>query len=583
MIKKEEDSTHLGGLLCEDMGTGKTVIVISLILKTKGTWCLPLEGIHLFDDFESSTLTSICMNYIRLNGMDYMNNPLPSHIKELMYNHPNPSYFISRLESKSPRFKKFDKMYLSRTTLISVPANLIIQWKNEFEKYVQDGSLSILVISKIKDLPKTSEILKYDVVITTHTIFAGQYHEDSPFLQIRWFRIVIDEAHIMGKQTNQSLFGKQLHAERKWICTGTPLPQTHVKEILNSLYGLIEFIKYQPYCDKSFYNDEIMKPIEYGMEEGISNLKQLLQDVMIRTRKEDIEVKIPNLEMVVTKIPLKRTEAFKYNEFICQIRTNFITSREVGPDFMLDKKNRRWAQMALNNLRKASTYVPGLDESEKRTCFEAILDDLKNKDLTKENRKELNDIMKYVDGSIAIKNEVSSKLDYLIQRVKELMVNEKIIIFVNFNETLAVIIDSLESAKIPFTEFHQKIQIPVRVKNLASFEKDDKVRVIVMKIDMAAFGLNIVKASRIFIVEPVLDKRIEIQAIKRAHRIGQTQTVYVEKLISSDTIDEMILEQFDKRTEELSLIHNLLRQIKLLPFEEKELYEITPEKTLINI
>lgn len=61
-----------------------------------------------------------------------------------------------------------------------------------------------------------------------------------------------------------------------------------------------------------------------------------------------------------------------------------------------------------------------------------------------------------------------------------------------------------------------------------------------MHVDRAAFGINIPEASRMFFVSPVWELAKEQQAIKRAHRIGQTRPVHVEILIARDTIEHAL-------------------------------------------
>lgn len=64
-----------------------------------------------------------------------------------------------------------------------------------------------------------------------------------------------------------------------------------------------------------------------------------------------------------------------------------------------------------------------------------------------------------------------------------------------------------------------------------------------MNVYEAAHGLHIASASRVFFVNPVWQPNVEAQAIKRAHRIGQTRPVYVETLILKDTLEDQMLQR----------------------------------------
>lgn len=64
-----------------------------------------------------------------------------------------------------------------------------------------------------------------------------------------------------------------------------------------------------------------------------------------------------------------------------------------------------------------------------------------------------------------------------------------------------------------------------------------------MDVRQAAYGLNLCTATRVYFVNPIWQRNVEAQAIKRAHRIGQTKPVYVETLVLRDTIEDQMLER----------------------------------------
>ena len=71
-----------------------------------------------------------------------------------------------------------------------------------------------------------------------------------------------------------------------------------------------------------------------------------------------------------------------------------------------------------------------------------------------------------------------------------------------------------------------------------------------MDISLAAFGLDMHAANRIYFVSPVLNPQVEAQAIGRARRISQRRPVVVETLVLKDSIEEVIAERRKKMSRE---------------------------------
>ena len=96
--------------------------------------------------------------------------------------------------------------------------------------------------------------------------------------------------------------------------------------------------------------------------------------------------------------------------------------------------------------------------------------------------------------------------------------------------------------------YASKLAGAARSKYIVLFNSDDSHRVLLMDVRQAAHGLNVSSASRVFFVNPVFNPATEAQAIKRAHRIGQSKPVYVETLVLKGTPEEAMLERSNAMT-----------------------------------
>lgn len=254
-----------GGILAEEMGLGKTVEMIGLIC---------------------------------------------AHKRDLSQKHTSPNRFPQ-----------------SSATLIITPPAILQQWKTELQTLAP--SLTLLVYEGLKveqGKGNHDELLlrcmQHDVVLTTYNILAKEVHYTetpdrklrhdrryvrrlSPLTQTVWWRVVLDEAQMVESGvSNAARVAKLIPREIAWCVSGTP-----VKKDARDLFGLLDFLGYQPYCNFSPPTwDRLVKHHK-------SVFKQIFQALALRHTKDHIknDLQLPVQKRVVITVPFTQIEEQHYS------------------------------------------------------------------------------------------------------------------------------------------------------------------------------------------------------------------------------------------------------------------------------
>jgi SNF2 family DNA or RNA helicase len=174
----------------------------------------------------------------------------------------------------------------------------------------------------------------------------------------------------------------------------------------------------------------------------------------------------------------------------------------------------------------------------------------------------------------------SAKLTYLLEMVMRHQADKKIIIFYDGDDAAYYIAQCLEMLYVNHRIYARTLNNTTRSQYVALFNNDPDLRVLLIDVACGALGLNLNAASIVLIVNPINRPSIEAQAIKRAHRIGQTREVLVETLVLEGTIEEAIF----KRAKRMSRMEHLEAKnledddgiVKIL--QNAEIIPIAPEE-----
>ncbi|EPS45283.1 hypothetical protein H072_733 [Dactylellina haptotyla CBS 200.50] len=145
----------------------------------------------------------------------------------------------------------------------------------------------------------------------------------------------------------------------------------------------------------------------------------------------------------------------------------------------------------------------------------------------------------------------SAKLAYLISRVLEFQEKEKILIFYETDQVAFYIAEALSVVGVNYLLYSRTgLDVHRKAEYLVTFNTTEIFRVFLLDVSQAAQGIHLGSASRVFFVNPIWQPpSVLAQAMKRAHRIGQTKPVYVETLILKDTIEETIFNRKNQMNE----------------------------------
>ena len=144
--------------------------------------------------------------------------------------------------------------------------------------------------------------------------------------------------------------------------------------------------------------------------------------------------------------------------------------------------------------------------------------------------------------------KTSSKLSAILQFVQNIPESDKIIIFSQYASMLDLIEWGLEKAEIKTAKLLGSMPLVMRRSMLRIFRQESSgVRIMLISLRAGGEGLNLQIANHILLVDPWWNPAVELQAIQRAHRIGQTKSVSATRFICRDTIEERMIELQEKK------------------------------------
>lgn len=381
--------------------------------------------------------------------------------------------------------------HMVSNTLIVLPPVLIDQWVLQIQRTT--GHKPFVYHGVNKKGVTCDHLIKHPIVITTYgavTLSKSQFenNELTPLHQVKWGRIVFDEAHhLRNKQTMLFESVKLLNAGIRWLVSGTPIQNKK-----SDLYSLCSIIG----LPASFYTDS-------------DNLTTLARFFILKRTKKQVGIQMTDIFINSNIVDWDNQKEMEL-------------SQEIHADLDFSRvslaKRGTLGDVLCQNQEKGR--VLALMLKAKQTC---ILPKLITVSLDKLVQKGvLNNYDSYKEAF-----DHTSKLDYIVKTILDRKDNG--------------------SGKLVFCHFRQEIdEIAKRlraagVENVATFDGrtthgkrhdilNDKNDVLILQIQTGCEGLNLQENySEIYFASPHWNPAVEDQAIARCHRIGQTKPVYVHR------------------------------------------------------
>lgn len=413
--------------------------------------------------------------------------------------------------------------------LVIVPLSTITNWTLEFEKWAP--SINVVVFkgspAQRKDLAHEIRIGNFQVVLTTYEYII----KERPLLsKFHYSHMIIDEGHRMkNAQSKLSITLKQYYrTKNRLILTGTPLQNN-----LPELWALLNFVlpkifnsvkSFDEWFNTPFANTGTQEKIELSEEESllvIRRLHKVLRPFLLRRLKKDVEKDLPDKIEKVLKCNLSSLQNVLYQQMM---KHNAL--------FIGSKTTEQAGKTGIKGLNNKMMQL-------KKICNHPFIFD---------------DIEPVINPS-GVNNELvwrtSGKFELLDRILPKLKASgHRVLIFFQMTTVMTVFEDFLNLRGLKYMRLDGNTKADDRQTMLKDFNKpDSEYFCFLLSTRAGGLGLNLQSADTVIIFDTDWNPHQDLQAQDRAHRIGQKNEVRILRLITNDSVEELILERAHQKLE----------------------------------
>ena len=376
-----------------------------------------------------------------------------------------------------------------RTSLVIVPTSLVYNWQMESLKFTP--ALKILNYTGGNRVRHPEHFTGYDIVLTTY----GTLRVDVQILQDFHFHyMILDESQNIKNVSSKSFKAIQsLHARHKLILSGTPVENT-----VADLWPQMSFINPGLLGSHSFFVKHFVLPIEKKKDEqAAQKLQALIKPFILRRTKQQVAQELPDKSEKVMYCEMTEAQGQYYEETKAEFRNLILEQSEQGTI----KKSAIQLLQGLSKLRQLANHPKMIDAA--------------------------------YQGD-------SGKFQAVIERLDKILLGgHKVLIFSQFVRQMKIYSAYFDEIDLPYAYLDGSTSNRQEVVN--NFRHNAEIQVFLISIKAGGVGLNLTEADYVFILDPWWNPAVEMQAIDRSHRIGQTKNVFIYKFITKNTVEEKIL------------------------------------------
>jgi len=406
-------------------------------------------------------------------------------------------------------------------SLVVAPTSLLHNWQNELKKFAPGLKSYIYAGYKRKQSDiKDGSFDNFQVIITSYGIVRSDCESlaNYPF-----YYLILDESQFIKNPDSFSYHAvKQLSSKHRLALTGTPIENS-----LTDLWAQFNFINPDMLGNLfSFRNNYINKIVRDKDQKVEAALQRMIQPFLLRRTKEEVTPELPLLTQEIVYCDMTEEQEKTYSAEKNSIRNQMLENEE----FFL--KNNIIALQSLLRLRLLSNHP-------------------------------LLMIPEYTGDS--------GKFDQILIYFESIKTaGHKVLIFSSFLKYIRLLTKAFDEREWNYALLTGETGISNREEEIARFNEEPDINAFFISLKAGGTGLNLTAADYVFIVDPWWNPAAEMQALSRAHRIGQDKPVMVYRFISSDSIEEKIIALQNKKSQLSDTFVSSNNPLKQMNFEEIE-------------